>query len=239
MGRLRYIWAPVRMVSDDPAKGLAREKSRDLVLRRLQEVLGTLERELYLISPYFVPTAKGVAFFASRACAGVRVMILTNSIEATDVIAVHAGYAKRRKALLRAGVRLFELRRTTPQRKRLLRVRGSSGGSGSGASLHSKTFSMDRQRVFVGSFNFDQRSARLNTEIGFIIESPELACAGADAFSTQVPDCAYEVRLCGRKLQWIERNDGTEVIHDREPGTTLWQRVAVRLLSWLPIEWLL
>src|SRR6202007_2520691 len=108
MRRLRYIWAPARMVSDDPAKGLAREKSRDLVLCRLQEVLGTLERELYLISPYFVPTPKGVAFFTSHACAGVRVMILTNSLEATDVIAVHAGYAKRRKDMLHAGARLFD-----------------------------------------------------------------------------------------------------------------------------------
>jgi putative cardiolipin synthase len=98
---------------------------------------------------------------------------------------------------------------------------------------------MDRERVFVGSFNFDQRSAHLNTEIGFIIESPELACASADAFIARIPPCAYEVRLCGRKLLWVERDEGTEVIHDREPGTTLWQRAAVGLLSWLPIEWML
>lgn len=239
MRRLPYIWAPTRMISDDPAKGLAREKRRDLVLRRLQEVLGTLQRELYLVSPYFVPTKRGTRFFSSHARAGVRVMVLTNSLEATDVIAVHAGYAKRRQALLRAGVRLFELRRTTPQRKRLLRMRGSSGGGSSGTSLHSKTFSLDRERVFVGSFNFDQRSAHLNTEIGFIIESAQLACAGAEAFVTQIPACAYEVRLCGRKLQWIERNEGAQITHDCEPGTTLWQRAAVKLLSWLPIDWML
>jgi putative cardiolipin synthase len=238
--RLPYTWAPTRMISDDPAKGLAHEKQHDLVLRRLQEVLGTVQRELYLISPYFVPTRRGSVFFSAQARAGVDVRILTNSLEATDVVAVHAGYMKRRKALLCAGVRLFELRRTTPaQHKRLLRLRGSSGGSSSGSSLHSKTFSIDRMRLFVGSFNFDQRSAHLNTEMGFIIDSPELAQISADAFDAQVPGSAFEVRLQNGRLQWIERDEGVETIHDTEPYTTRWQRIIVRILSWLPIEWML
>ena len=236
--RLAFVWAPARVVSDDPAKGLARERTRDLVWRRLAEVLGEVRGELYLVSPYFVPTARGTGFFRDRARAGISVMVLTNSLEATDVIAVHAGYAKRRRALLRSGVRLFELRRTAPGRKRLLRMRGSFGGS-SGSSLHSKTFTVDRTRVFVGSYNFDQRSARLNTEIGLIIESPELASAGAAEFAAQIPGVAYEVRLRGSKMEWIEQNDGGVRIHAREPGTTLWQRALVLLLSWLPIDWLL
>jgi len=238
MRRLPYTWAVTRMLSDDPAKGLAREKSRDLMWRRLSDVLGTLERELYLISPYFVPTAKGAAFLADHARRGIRTMVLTNSLEATDVIAVHAGYIKRRKALLRAGVRLFELRRTAPQRVHRLRLRGSSGGS-SGSSLHSKTFALDRARVFIGSFNFDQRSARLNTEIGFVIDSPELARISADAFDAQVPDNAYEVRLFDGRLQWVECNEGARTIHTCEPGSTFWQRALVKVLSWLPIEWML
>jgi putative cardiolipin synthase len=239
MRRLPYTWAPTRMISDDPAKGLAREKPRDLVVRRLQEMLGNLQRELYLVSPYFVPSARGSAFFAEHSRSGIRVSILTNSLEATDVIAVHAGYIKRRKALLRGGVRLFELRRSAPAHKRLLRMRGSSGAGSSGSSLHSKTFSIDRERLFVGSFNFDQRSARLNTEMGFIIESPRLAQAGADAFDAQVPGSAYEVQLREGKLRWLERNEGVEIVHDTEPGTTRWQRIIVCVLSWLPIEWLL
>lgn len=237
-GRLYWIWAPTRMVSDDPAKGLAREKPQDLVWRRLAETLGTLKRELYLVSPYFVPTASGVAFFAGHARRGIRVQVLTNSLEATDVMAVHAGYAKRRRALLRAGVRLFELRRTAPGRKRLLRLRGWRGGS-SASSLHAKTFSLDRARVFIGSFNFDQRSARLNTEIGFLIDSPELAGMGADVFATQISLGAYEVKLCDGSLQWLERNGDRQTTYSVEPGTTIWQRALVRLLSWLPIDWLL
>jgi len=235
--RLPWIWAPIRMISDDPAKVLAKAKPRDLLIRRLQDVLGTLRSELCLLSPYFVPTVRGREFFAERARAGIRVSILTNAMEATDVIVVHAGYVKHRKALLRAGVRLFELRRHTPRRKRLLRVRGLAGSSS--ASLHAKTFTIDRQRMFVGSFNFDQRSARLNTEIGFFIESAELAVASASEFASQIPANAYEVRLQAGALEWVERNGDEQIIHQREPGSTFWQRLAVRVLSWLPIDWLL
>src|SRR5690606_33425879 len=115
-----------------------------------------------------VPGAKGVASFAKLAQQGIKVRILTNSLEAIDVPVVYAGYAKRRKALLAAGVELYESRRQDENRQRHANA-GPFGSSGS--SLHAKTFSIDRQHFFVGSFNFDPRSAHLNTELGFIIES--------------------------------------------------------------------
>jgi putative cardiolipin synthase len=115
---------------------------------------------------------------------------------------------------------------------------GSSGRSA--ASLHAKTFSVDRARVFIGSFNFDPRSANLNTEMGFIIESPALARRIRETFDRRVSARAYEPRLSDEgKLYWIEPGDGTNVRHDTEPGTSFWQRLAVRLLSLLPIEWML
>lgn len=164
------------------------------------------------------------------------VRILTNALETTDVAAVHAGYAKRRKPLLEAGVVLYEMRRTAVG---LSHPPGSFGGS-SGTSLHAKTFAVDRTQVFIGSFNFDPRSARLNTELGFIIRSPELARAIGTAFDRAVPASAYELRLTpAGRLYWIERRDGAEIRHDTEPGTSLWLRTLVGLLSLLPIEWML
>lgn len=56
----------------------------------------------------------------------------------------------------------------------------------SGSSLHSKTFSVDRSRVFIGSFNFDPRSARLNTEMDFVIDSPALAQKIEAAFNSSI-----------------------------------------------------
>jgi putative cardiolipin synthase len=169
---------------------------------------------------------------------GVKVRILTNSLAASDVSAVHAGYAKRREALLRAGVQLFELKPTAGRDARDdVIVTGSSASSG----LHAKTFAVDRERLFVGSFNFDQRSARLNTEMGAVIASPELGQRLAHAFDTQVPRVAYEVRLGpdGNGLQWIERTPDGERRYDVEPGTSWWTRLKVDLMSTLPIEWLL
>ena len=192
---------------------------------------------MHVITPYLVPTRKGTAIFCGRARAGVRVAILTNALEATDVLAVHSGYAKRRHALLRAGVKLYELRRHSPARRRWWRAQGFHGSSAS--SLHAKTFSVDRLRVFIGSFNFDQRSVRLNTEMGFVIDSAEMAAASADIFEHGVPEYAYEVRLRGQRLEWIERNHGVETVHRHEPGSTFWQRAYVTVLSWLPIDWLL
>jgi len=202
----------------------------------LTRILGEPASRLGLVSPYFVPTAQGVAWFTTLARRGVKIQILTNSLEATDVSFVHAGYAKRRKPLLREGATLYELRRsmTVPERR-------PAGGSGSsGASLHAKTFAVDGARVFIGSFNFDPRSAQLNTEMGFVIESPALAQEIDDVFRTRIPADAYEVRLSeDGRMSWVERRGSESRRHETEPGTNLWRRAWVRFLSVLPIEWLL
>ena len=161
--------------------------------------------------------------------------ILTNALEATDVSAVHSGYARYRKDLLRAGVELHEMKRGAQPQGGRAGVFGSSG-----SSLHAKTFAIDGQRVFVGSMNFDPRSAHLNTELGFIIDSPVLAQSVTQAFDRDIPASAYEVKLDeSGSLVWIERHEGKTLRHTREPGATLGRSAWIGLLSVLPIEWLL
>jgi cardiolipin synthase C len=243
-GRLPLEWATTRMVSDDPAKGLGLAAPDELLLRGLKEIIGEPAAEMELVSAYFVPGAAGTDAFADLAERGVKVTVLTNSLEATDVAPVHAGYAKRRRPLIEAGITLYELRRLSPDTgaNRSAGLVGSSGGrSGSSASgLHAKTFSVDRSWVFIGSFNFDPRSAKLNTEMGFVIDSQALAQRIAAAFDSSIPANAYEVRLSDTgELFWVERRGGQLVRHDTEPGTSFWQRAGVWFLSLLPIEWLL
>ncbi len=234
--RLPLEWVTARMISDDPAKGLGRVASRDLLIEKFKTIFGAPKHELNLVSPYFVPGSTGVDLFRGWIERGVTVRVLTNSLEATDVAAVHAGYAKRRKALLAAGITLYELRRSSGP----TRIRNTGPMGSSGSSLHAKTFAIDGLRVFVGSFNFDPRSAKLNTEMGFVMESPGLARQVENTFASSIPINAYEVRLSDQgDLYWIERRHGELIRHDKEPGTTLWQRVAVWFLSRLPIEWLL
>jgi putative cardiolipin synthase len=239
--RLAFDWSPTRMVSDDPAKGLGRAPDDAFLWPRLKESIGASTRELRLVSPYFVPGSAGVEALAALARQGVKITVLTNALEATDVAVVHAGYAKRRESLLAAGITLFELKRGSPgSSTRRAAWTGRSGSGSSASSLHAKTFAVDRSRVFIGSFNFDPRSARLNTEMGFVIDSGALADAIAQRFADDVPTRAYQVGLGDAgALHWIDRKDGVEVVHETEPGTGVWRRVAVAVLSVLPIEWLL
>ncbi len=236
-GTLDLEWAPVRMVSDDPAKGLARAGREGHLVHQLGEIIGEPERDVELVSPYFVPTAAGAESFAELARRGIRVRIFTNSLEATDVAAVHAGYAKRRGTLLDAGVALYEMRRKPPEP---VRGRGSGLFAGSAGSLHAKTFAVDGRRVFIGSFNFDPRSANLNTELGFVIESPHLARRIEETFDTEIPANSYRVRRDGKgRMSWLETRDGKTIRRDREPGAGIARRFLVFVLSHLPIEPLL
>ncbi|WP_091997929.1 phospholipase D family protein [Paraburkholderia lycopersici] len=235
-GTLPLEWAKTRLVSDDPAKALGTAPEHTLILRQLHEMLGDPDRELDLVSPYFVPGEMGTQYFTQLAAKGVTVRVLTNSLEATDVTAVHSGYARRRVALLKGGVELFELRRAAGASKET--GKGPFGSSGS--SLHAKTFAVDAERVFVGSVNFDPRSANLNTELGLVIESPVLAGQIEKAFWTRVPELAYEAHLdASGKLYWTRLSGDTLVRYDTEPNTKWSQRLSVWFFSILPVEWLL
>jgi cardiolipin synthase C len=115
-----------------------------------------------------------------------------------------------------------------------------SGGSSRGA-LHAKTFVLDHHTVFVGSFNFDPRSIKLDTQNGIVIHSPELAdqaaCLFAKGFS---PDRTYRVTLLGSDdLVWITEDNGQEVRYYREPLARFWPRLSLECLSWLTPELLL
>jgi putative cardiolipin synthase len=234
--KLPIEWAPVKLVYDEPGKALGKAQAGELLLARMGQTLGRPEREIDIVSPYFVPGANGTELLSKYPQGGVRMRILTNSLAASDVAAVHAGYARRRTALLLAGAKLYELK---PDAEQSARRKGAPAGS-SGASLHAKTFAVDRQRVFVGSFNLDLRSIALNTEMGVVIESPTLAKALAVSLDQRLALFAYEVVLTPQgTLNWIERTPGGEIVHDTEPKTGALKRMGVGVLSVLPIEWLL
>lgn len=246
-GNLPMSWVPVRMVSDDPAKGLGVAVPEDLVVHKLAALLEQPRRTLGIGSAYFVPTAAGVAALSDIARRDVEISVLTNALEATDVAIVHAGYAKRRKALLEAGIGLYEIKASAlgDDTVNLRLSNPVAGGSssvlrGSGSVLHAKTFTVDNQRVFVGSLNFDPRSVHLNTEMGFLIESPELARHIHEGLARAAPVRAYAVQLDENgDLYWLEQVNGKTIRHESEPGTTATQRGVIWLLSHLPIEWLL
>ncbi|MCT4331360.1 phospholipase D family protein [Paracoccus sp. YLB-12] len=231
-------WTAVRVVADDPAKGIGRVDRDQLMITRLARIIRQVDSNLDLISAYFVPGKAGAAFFSGLAQDGRRVRILTNSWQATDVPMVHAGYVKYRRELLEAGVSLYELKPLEDQPQ----GRAELGSSGlSGGSLHAKTFSVDDARVFIGSFNFDPRSALLNCEMGFLIESPAIAASGTKAMTDRlIPRSFQPVLTRDGAMVWRSPDgQGREQLHEHEPGLGVGNRVLVYVLNLLPIEWLL
>jgi putative cardiolipin synthase len=234
-GETKFEWTTVRVVHDDPGKTLAesRDERQLQLLPKLIEAFGPPEKAFDLVSPYFVPGAEGTAALVALAQRGVRVRILTNSLAGTDEVSVHSGYARRRKDLLRAGVELFEIK---PSAAPILQ-RGEEVGKHSAAGLHAKTFAVDRKKAFVGSFNFDPRSAKLNTEMGLVIDSARLAESLSARLDDASPALAYRVTLdADESLVWHDGLGGT--VRD-EPETSWVRRLKDRFFSWLPIEWLL
>jgi putative cardiolipin synthase len=96
----------------------------------------------------------------------------------------------------------------------------------------------DRKSVFIGSFNLDPRSSTLNTEIGVMIDSPEIAGQAAKIMDDGVlPGSAYHVTLDNDgRLVWTDENNGENVQYDREPGTNVWDRLLFDFVGMLPIE---
>ena len=237
-GSLPFEWTSARVVRDEPRKTLdTSDDASLLLLAALLPAIGPPKRTFDLVSPYFVPGERGTDELVRLARSGVRVRILTNSLAATDVGPVHAGYAKRREALLRAGVRLYEFKplAAPPATGAKKGIAGSRAGS-----LHAKTFAIDDEHLFVGSFNFDPRSARLNTEMGLVIDSPALARRLVQRLDTALPNVAWEVRLRDDgALEWIDRGPAGEVRYAEEPQTTPMRRAWIRSLSFLPIDGLL
>lgn len=231
--QIKYLPAHTELISDDPAKALDRSKKVNIA-KRIDSALQQPKKEIYLVSPYFVPTKKGVNKLALLAAQGKNITVFTNSLRATDVVAVHSGYAKYRRPLLQSGVKLFEFKaeRAVPPAM----DKGLTGSSST--SLHAKTFITDQQRVFVGSLNIDPRSARLNTEMGVVIHNSQLAKKMQKKLKNQSSIAAYQVSLDKHgQLQWNDPATSTTTHH--EPEAKWFKRTISKILSWLPIERLL
>ncbi len=245
-GELAYSWGQAHIIYDHPDKALGKSaEETDYLLNLLAPVLKGVEHELLLISPYFIPGDEGVDFLGSLVKRGVRVRILTNSLAANDVSIVHSGYSRYRMAMLEAGIELFELKPGAKPKKR----EHSSLGSSSRASLHAKSFVFDRKQIFVGSLNLDPRSIEINTEIGLVIEVPQLAAKFGQWFDTEMPVQAWHlqrVKLPANEdedrdfdeyvIHWLEQKGDEQIIYDSEPQVSAWKLFTVWFYSLLPVE---
>ena len=234
--KLTYAWGQAKVVYDLPEKITADfDRTEFHLAPHLETDWETVEKELILFSPYFVPGETGTAYLTRLVKKGVQVKILTNSLASNDVSIVHSGYARYRKKLLKGGVQLYEMSKKAGKEAKT-KLSGSSQ-----ASLHAKSFVFDRKNIFIGSLNLDPRSVVHNTEIGILFAAPEIGRYMGDVFDKIAKENAFRLELVKHKngtekILWHGKVDGKATSFDVDPQTSFWKRLGVGIMGLLPIE---
>ena len=229
-GRIKPIPADAEVVTDSPSKlkTAAGDSDYQILATELAERFLAAREEVIIVTPYYVPGEAGLAHIRKLRARGIRVVIITNSLASTNHVAVHSGYARYRKDLLRAGVEIFEMRNN---------LAGTVEDTSRPQTLHSKAAIIDRKTLFIGSLNFDPRSIDINTEMGIFIYAEELAGHLSDKLMERVGAYTYQPYLTeAGSLRWIYRWGDTVEILDKEPQTTPGRRFSAGFYRLLPIE---
>ncbi|CAH0532609.1 Cardiolipin synthase C [Vibrio stylophorae] len=214
---------------DDPAKIDNPQATEQRILDQIGQAMLQANQRILLVSPYFIPTQSGVDALIAAKSRGLDITIVTNSLSSNNVLQVHGWYAKYRHALLKAGILLWEVKGTQHDEQLDLLLK---------TSLHAKTFVLDHRHVFVGSFNFDPRSAYLNTELGIMIDAPALAQQIEQQVARLLPATAYQLTLNEQEqIRWQDHQN--QITYSQEPETALWRRWGAKIYGWMPVESLL
>jgi putative cardiolipin synthase len=222
--RQRLFSADADVITDDPEKLYNRPGSDYAILAtELGLLIEQAESEVMLLTPYFVPGKDGIEYWRSLVEQGVRVVIVTNSLATNNHTAVHSGYSRYRKRVLDAGVELYEIR--------------VDGGRDPNAALtlHTKAFLIDREKTFIGSLNLDPRSLDINTEMGVVIKSREMAEGIAEVVDEQLPVRAWRLgRDESGGLTWTSIVNGETVVETSEPDVGFGRKLQAFFLKVMP-----
>lgn len=235
----RLIWADAEILYDDPAKKIGTDTGYQGIIPHLRQWVDETQDEILIESAYYIAGSGGAKRVRELHDKGIKIRVLTNSMATNDVAAAYVFYAKYRKELVENGVELYELRPDMNAQRKFWSLLASK----SSASLHTKVIVFDRTKTFIGSFNLDPRSVDINTEIGLLIDSPELAeqvIAYMDVGTR--PTDSYRLMLEKEdqeddgKLVWISEQDGKEVRGYSNPKSGFWRPVTAWFISLFPIE---
>ena len=170
-------WEDVIFLNDVPGKnsgefgmGGGGESTTQLI-----DAVRNARESILIQSPYLILPEGGIELFEELVSRGVRIRISTNSLASTDNIQAFSGYQNQREDLLLAGVELFEFMDEPHIRTELIDRFPRIAENDPIFAIHAKSMVIDDEIVFVGTFNLDPRSANLNTEVGILVKSRELA----------------------------------------------------------------
>lgn len=230
-GTVRPYIADARLIVDDPQKLLqAISDETKIVATEMRKVLMAATEEIVVFTPYFIPGKLGMQTIREITGKGVRLVLVTNSLATNNHTSVHSAYSSYRKPLLDADVELWEARVDAAK------TTSADGTTELGhLTLHTKGILIDRSRVFVGSLNLDPRSIDINTEMGILIDSGDLAARLTEHSLSRIPDMAWRVEYDDDgRIRWRATIAGREVIETREPQTSAWKRFQAWLLKIAP-----
>lgn len=219
--------ADIAITFDTP--GPAGNEPRTQVLDALRRAAAEAKAEVVVVTPFFVPREIALNRYRDIVGSGAKMSILTNSLASNSGTISNSGLDHARRAVIRAGADLFELRAHAAD-KSMWEISTSPHAY---LGLHAKLYTIDRERVLLGSVNLDPRSKYINTEIGLTITSQRLAAEVAAASERMMtPANAWRVTLDrSDRLTWTSDAGSTNL----QPARSQLQRVADRTFSMLPI----
>ncbi|MDQ6680709.1 MAG: phospholipase D family protein, partial [Pseudomonadota bacterium] len=231
-------FAAARVLADAPSKADAAstdpdDRSEGTVTTGSFDLIGSARADVLVASPYFIPGQRGLDVMRAAVAKNVRVSVMTNSLSTTDAPLVHFVYARYRTALLKMGVALYELMPLAGHEAQARRSESAFDFAGSLGRLHAKLAVVDERYLFIGSMNMDRRSARWNTEIGLVIDSPELAGEVTRLLQRDRLPSSYRLRLAGDtdRIEWVANTGGNEVVRKTEPDSTAVRQLRLWLTS--------
>jgi len=201
-----------------------------ILARAFEAALSDSPGDALIVTAYLVPDQAFLENVRQHVAAGGRVRILTNSHVTTNQPLVHKYYAKSRRALLETGAELFELRGDA-----FSHVHHRSAGSvAPKLGLHAKSAVFGEEHVLVGSMNIDPRSMVLNTELGVLVASRELADEVRACLAREfAPRNAWHVTIApDGGLQWASQG----VVLREEPAPSDGEGLRAWFLSLLPLR---
>jgi phosphatidylserine/phosphatidylglycerophosphate/cardiolipin synthase-like enzyme len=246
-------WAPATLLVDQPGKVGPDDdevNAGETVIDGLLSLMQAAQRDVLIVSPYFVPGEQMMGLYQQLRQRGVRIRVLTNSLASNDAPAAHAGYARYRHALLAMGVEIYEMRSDPAAVANLIGSHGGGGsssgsagiglGSGPGgsksgtqsrASLHSKAVFIDQRLAVIGSMNLDLRSQIKNSEVALVIRNAALAQRSTEVVERTLATGAYRLELRDGRYHWRAPQGAGFADADSEPGASTKLKLFVKLLG--------